>query len=488
MRKKRLCLSICLTVALSLWGTFAMATSGNMSIVNNFCGSGTITTCSFCHTPDPGTTQDTYNCGYNSADCSANQVAFLQGQSSGGNYCFFCPSNASCTPAPQCTTNADCDDGLFCNGAETCDAAGNCQPGTAPCATGQACDETNHCMAGPECTTDTDCDDGVFCNGVETCDAQNKCQAGTNPCAAGETCSEANGCTAPSTGGSTDGEALFAENCAACHGADGSGGSSGENIIGESAKEIREAIMEVGAMKSLSFLTFDELQQIASFLGGGQDLDNDEGSMHRDSDGDGISDDHEGFVSSENDSEDSNHDGVPDYKDPKVTHFDADDHSGSMILMTDQGRLEAAATVDEAATLPSDGKPAGIDFKWGFVDFMVTGLTPGTTINITLRMPATLPAGAEYWKYDEKGYHRMNNITIDGRNVTFSLTDDNNDGVIVDPGAVGILADSTGASSGGGGGCSLAGAGHASEGLDPALLIVLLLPLALRLTRAVDKR
>jgi len=374
-----------------------------MNAVNSFCGSGTISSCSFCHT-----NQSTYNCGSNSADCSANQIAFQQRR-----------SNAQCTtPTPQCTTNAACDNNLFCDGAETCN-------------------ETDGCVASPPA-------------------------------------------------GSTEGETLYGDNCASCHGADGSDGTSGEDIRGESASDITEAIAEVDQMQGID-LTADEIDAIAAFLGNGgvQDGDSDEmdhnGNMKNDDDGDGISDDTEGKAATEAESEDADEDGTPDYMDPDVTHFDSDNNDGSMILMTDEGRLEGAATIDEAATLPPDGKPGDVAFQWGFVQFTVTGVTPGGSVNITLRMPKTLPADAQYWKYDAQGYHKMDGVSVNGNEVTFTLTDDDNDGVIVDPGAVGVPVATSGSSSGGGGGgCSLQTSGNSSGGLDPAPFLILLLPIFLK--------
>ncbi len=63
-------------------------------------------------------------------------------------------------------------------------------------------------------------------------------------------------------------EGLYAANCASCHGADGSGGTSGKNVIGDSASGIRKAINKEKEMLSLSFLTDAEVQLISDFLNG----------------------------------------------------------------------------------------------------------------------------------------------------------------------------------------------------------------------------
>jgi mono/diheme cytochrome c family protein len=63
-------------------------------------------------------------------------------------------------------------------------------------------------------------------------------------------------------------EGLYTAYCASCHGADGSGGITNENVIGDSAGEISDAIAEEQEMQSLSFLTSQQIQLIADFLNG----------------------------------------------------------------------------------------------------------------------------------------------------------------------------------------------------------------------------
>jgi len=67
-------------------------------------------------------------------------------------------------------------------------------------------------------------------------------------------------------GGPVDGSALFADNCAACHGADGASGFA-PDITGLSADEMA-AGLESGTHGAIT-LTDDEVAAIAEFLGGG---------------------------------------------------------------------------------------------------------------------------------------------------------------------------------------------------------------------------
>jgi len=66
-------------------------------------------------------------------------------------------------------------------------------------------------------------------------------------------------------GDGVDGAALFASNCAGCHGADGSGGV-GPNLRGRSASFLSNAPSGVGAHSVINTFTDPELTAIAAFL------------------------------------------------------------------------------------------------------------------------------------------------------------------------------------------------------------------------------
>ena len=59
--------------------------------------------------------------------------------------------------------------------------------------------------------------------------------------------------------------------CASCHGADGSGGTSDQDVRGDSASSIASTIESESDMQSLNFLSSGQIQDIASFLNSNSD-------------------------------------------------------------------------------------------------------------------------------------------------------------------------------------------------------------------------
>lgn len=81
----------------------------------------------------------------------------------------------------------------------------------------------------------------------------------------------------------TSGERRYVTTCAGCHGNDGSGGRVGENVIGDSAGETREAIREEGEMRYLACMPREDIDSIAAYLRGsdGNDADDDDGESDK---------------------------------------------------------------------------------------------------------------------------------------------------------------------------------------------------------------
>jgi mono/diheme cytochrome c family protein len=63
-------------------------------------------------------------------------------------------------------------------------------------------------------------------------------------------------------------QGLYTAYCASCHGADGSGGTSGKDVLGESTEGILKAINKEKEMQYLSFISNEQAKLISDFLNG----------------------------------------------------------------------------------------------------------------------------------------------------------------------------------------------------------------------------
>ncbi|HSM29142.1 MAG TPA: PKD domain-containing protein [Woeseiaceae bacterium] len=90
------------------------------------------------------------------------------------------------------------------------------------------------------------------------------------------------------------GEQRYVATCAGCHGNNGSGGRTGEDVHGESADETWEAIFDEDEMNYLACMPRSDIDAIAGFLAGRDDDFDDDGIRDEDDpddDNDGIPDD-----------------------------------------------------------------------------------------------------------------------------------------------------------------------------------------------------
>ena len=112
-----------------------------------------------------------------------------------------------------------------------------------------------------------------------------------------------------------------------------------------------------------------------------------------------------------------------------------------------------------SAPVPSTLPTPGVAFPHGLFAFVASGCTPGTTLTFTLTYPQALPPGTVYWKHgptpdDAVPHWYQLPATIAGRVVTFNITDgglgdddlDGSNGIIVDQGGPGVIADGDAAS------------------------------------------
>ena len=183
-----------------------------------------------------------------------------------------------------------------------------------------------------------------------------------------------------------------------------------------------------------------------------------------DSNGNGVLDSEEGADASQ----DMDNDGTPDYMDPDTSTVLNPNGLQKIRLHTSAGQMAQVSCVkDTDASLQQTGKP-NRDFPYGVNKFLISGLTAGETVTLTLIFPEDIPVTAQYYKADTTlGWRQVPFGSNDGDGqITLTLTDGDPqtdadgiaNGIIDDPGAITTSTASSGASTGssgggGGGGC-----------------------------------
>jgi hypothetical protein len=123
--------------------------------------------------------------------------------------------------------------------------------------------------------------------------------------------------------------------------------------------------------------------------------------------------------------------------------------SGITTFVPSSGTIENLASVSEGS-LPSGGKPL-LQFPHGFFSFIITGLSNGESVTLTITLPQAVPVGTQYWKYGPttgiptNHWYQIPMGSDNGDNViTITVTDgglgDDDltaDGVIIDQGGPG---------------------------------------------------
>ena len=103
------------------------------------------------------------------------------------------------------------------------------------------------------------------------------------------------------------------------------------------------------------------------------------------------------------------------------------------------GTTISSATAIDPPTMPPI--PPGVDFPFGLVDFTISGVAPGATIDVVIDLPSAPAAGWSFWKLQGGAYTDASSIaSLSGSMLTLSLQDngpfdaDPAPGVIHDPG------------------------------------------------------
>jgi len=154
-----------------------------------------------------------------------------------------------------------------------------------------------------------------------------------------------------------NGERRYVTTCAGCHGNDGSGGRTDEDVHGESASETWEAIEEESEMHYLACMPRSDIDLISDFLGGLDDDFDDDGIRDDDDD----DDDNDGINDDDDDDDDndgrSDEDEREDGTDPRD---DDSDDDGS-----DDGEEHEHGTDPHDEDTDDDGLDDGDEHKHG---------------------------------------------------------------------------------------------------------------------------
>jgi hypothetical protein len=119
--------------------------------------------------------------------------------------------------------------------------------------------------------------------------------------------------------------------------------------------------------------------------------------------------------------------------------------NGTVFFNTNSGAIENLTAVN-VSVIP-EAPPIGANLYYGLFGFNITGIIPGSSVNLTLTFPNNLPAGTTYWKYGANHSPHWYTIpsTISDNKLTITLVDggvgDDDlkaNGVIQDPGGPSI--------------------------------------------------
>lgn len=158
--------------------------------------------------------------------------------------------------------------------------------------------------------------------------------------------------------------------------------------------------------------------------------------------------------------------------------------NGAASVSTNSGNLSSVEAL-ALADLPAAAQgsvPAGTDFGDGFFQFVIDGVVPGGTVNVTMDFPTALAASLTYYKWDSNNGWQVfpHAAGANANQIVLTITDGgagDADGVangqIVDPGGPSFTAGAGGGGGGGGGGIfNGGGGGGLFNPLVPGLLVL----------------
>jgi len=146
---------------------------------------------------------------------------------------------------------------------------------------------------------------------------------------------------------------------------------------------------------------------------------------------------------------------------PVILSVETSTGTGNATFVSDNGEITSLSSID-----PSSLPTAPVEFVHGLFNFTISVENPGDTANVTMTFPSDIPAGSQYWKFQNGSYFQLPDELVgsnDGDNVlTLTLTDG---GVGDADGLVnGVITDPGGPVISGGGGIGSIGTGGGSDG------------------------
>jgi hypothetical protein len=150
-----------------------------------------------------------------------------------------------------------------------------------------------------------------------------------------------------------------------------------------------------------------------------------------DTDYDGIGDVEEG----EEEGEDADGDGIPDFQDGDTARLKPAGGAAEMIVDLPEGPgqlldlAKVKAISDTDPSLDQGTKPAGRTFPYGLTQMTIVGLPRGGRVGVTLHFPGSIPQNAEYWAYDStRGWYTLRLLSHDGDETVQVFFKDNGPG------------------------------------------------------------
>jgi len=93
--------------------------------------------------------------------------------------------------------------------------------------------------------------------------------------------------------------------------------------------------------------------------------------------------------------------------------------TGDASFSADQGNI-----VGLTGVVPLGAPAAGVTFPHGMFNFTICCIPPGGTVTLTVTLPAAVPVGTVWWKYQNGGWYSLPNLSNNGDAImVISLTD-----------------------------------------------------------------